>query len=473
MYILTKGGASTGLFQCMWSAFSLALRAWVLLLRFGPLLWLYPLTYLSASFKSLWLHLLLKVTESSGPTCIKLGQWASTRRDLFSEEFCTKFSKLHIQVDPHPWDYTKCSLQKAIGEGWEKIFKFDSQEPVGSGCVAQVYKAYVDVSAVEKSVLQELTKKSALEAWQVSGLRGLFKWLWDRKHEDISGGYGKSQSHEFQKGVNGHCDSGRQMSGYPSVPPKRDRSVPVAIKVLHPGLVHQVQRDLFLMKMASRFVELFPGLKWLSLTEIVEEFEKLMIQQIDLRYEARNLDRFRHNFRGMDYVAFPIPLHRFVTRNVLVETFEESEPISRYLHTEVTMELRRKVAKMGIDMLLKMVRRHDSSTYVEGERVAELILHHARANQCKDVERFKCEMAELVMNARSNTIALGKLQVASLLSSVFHLLMTHQVKLESNFASVVFAIMVLEGLGRSLDPELDILKAAKPLLIKSPSSLRD
>lgn len=40
-----------------------------------------------------------------------------------------------------------------------------------------------------------------------------------------------------------------------------------------------------------------------------------------------------------------------------------------------------------------------------------------------------------------------------------------QVKLESNFASVVFAIMVLEGLGRSLDPEVDILKAAKPLLV--------
>lgn len=46
-----------------------------------------------------------------------------------------------------------------------------------------------------------------------------------------------------------------------------------------------------------------------------------------------------------------------------------------------------------------------------------------------------------------------------------------QVKLESNFAAVVFAIMVLEGLARSLDPELDILEAAKPLLIKTAASL--
>lgn len=48
--------------------------------------------------------------------------------------------------------------------------------------------------------------------------------------------------------------------------------------------------------------------------------------------------------------------------------------------------------------------------------MAELILRHARANQCKDVKRFKCEMAELVMNARSNTVALGK--VSSLIRSL-------------------------------------------------------
>lgn len=107
----------------------------------------------------------------------------------------------------------------------------------------------------------------------------------------------------------------------------------------------------------------------------------------------------------------------------------------------------------------------------QGEKVAELILHHARANQCQDIERFKAEMAELVTKVRRNTIALGKLQVANLLSSVFKLLMTHKVKLESNFASIIFAIMVLEGLGRSLDPELDILEAAKPLLIRTAASV--
>lgn len=57
----------------------------------------------------------------------------------------------------------------------------------------------------------------------------------------------------------------------------------VRVQVLHPGLVHQVQMDLFLMKMGSRIIGLLPGFKWLSLTEIVEEFEKLMMQQVCAR----------------------------------------------------------------------------------------------------------------------------------------------------------------------------------------------
>lgn len=64
----------------------------------------------------------------------------------------------------------------------------------------------------------------------------------------------------------------------------------------------------------------------------------------------------------------------------------------------------------------------------QGQRVAELVLHHARASECRDVEGFKAEMATLVTQARKNTITLEKLQVSSLLSNVFKLLMTHKVR---------------------------------------------
>lgn len=50
--------------------------------------------------------------------------------------------------------------------------------------------------------------------------------------------------------------------------------------------------------------------------------------------------------------------------------------------------------------------------------MAELILHHARASECQDVPLFKKEMAELVDHALSNTLALGKVSLYTLITFV-------------------------------------------------------
>ncbi|XP_033889395.3 uncharacterized aarF domain-containing protein kinase 2 isoform X1 [Acipenser ruthenus] len=509
-------------------ALDLGLRSFVLFLKFSPLLLLYPLSLVSHRLASLWLDLLLWAAESSGPTFIKLGQWASTRRDLFSEEFCDRFSRLHVRVQPHSWAHTKRCLRKAFGEDWRSLFQFESKEPVGSGCVAQVYRALAHVDRVKDPEFHQLVdsmeKDDLYEAWEIPGLRGVFRAMVGRQAEDDSEDTAEGSLERTKKD---------DQDG--------EHIMPVAIKVLHPGIARQVRTDLLLMKTGSWLMGCLPGLKWLSLYEVVEEFEKLMTRQIDLRYEARNMERFQENFHDVDFVKFPTPLRPFITRNILVETFEESDPISKYLAQDIPAELKQKIARMGVDTLLKMVfvdnfvhgdlhpgnilvqcekqsdplgtatlldlcdtlivsvkpptttlhlvlldtgivaelRERDLQNFRsvftavvlgQGERVAELILHHARASECRDVERFKCEMAELVNEARKNTVALGKLQVGDLLSRVFKLLITHKVKLESNFASIVFAIMVLEGLGRSLDPHLDILEIAKPLLLKNCAS---
>ncbi|KAK5601095.1 hypothetical protein CRENBAI_004131 [Crenichthys baileyi] len=522
----------------------LSLRALVLLFKFGPLLLLSPFALMSTHCASYWLEALLWVTETSGPTFIKLGQWASTRRDIFSREFCERFSRLHVKVRPHSWTHTKQCLRRAFGEGWRRLLVFDSKEPVGSGCVAQVYRGWARVAQVEdpsfQSIVEEMEREDMLEAWEIPGLGGVggvLRQLWKGRKEEEEGNKESSYADQ-QPGESSN---------------EKERLIPVAIKVVHPGVRRQVEIDLLLMKAGSWLLHCVPGLKWLSMCEVVEEFEKLMTKQIDLRFEARNIERFQENFRDVDNIKFPTPLRPFVTRNILVETFEESEPISNYLSSEIPQEVKQRIARMGVDTLLKMVfvdnfvhgdlhpgnilvqcqksltgssdavsisgDRHGKTTLTDlldtvvvsvrpdpcplqlvlldagivaqlsdhdlanfkavftavvlrkGERVAELILHHARANECEDVPLFKKEMAELVDHAVSNSLSLGKIQVADLLSKVFGLLIKHKVKLESNFASIVFAIMVLEGLGRSLDPTLDILDLAKPLLLKNCASL--
>ncbi|KAJ0069205.1 hypothetical protein NL108_003108, partial [Boleophthalmus pectinirostris] len=469
----------------------LSFRALVLLLKFGPLLLLSPLMLVSSRWSSKWLDMLLWMTETSGPTFIKLGQWASTRRDIFPKEFCDRFSRLHVKVRPHSWAHTKQCLRRAFGEEWKRVFVFQSKEPVGSGCVAQVYRGWARADRVEdpdfQTLVEERDKEDLLEAWEIPGLRGvtgLLKRIWSGRAEE---------------------EKGEMVWWREDTHTEKENLIPVAIKVVHPGVRRQVEIDLLLMKTGSWILDHLPGLKWLSLYEIVEEFEKLMTKQIDLRFEAKNMEHFRQNFRDVEYVKFPTPLRPFVTRTILVETFEESEPISIYLRSDIPVEVKQKIARMGVDTLLKMVfvdnfvhgdlhpgnilvqsrapspgsseisgeaqgkttltdlwdtvvvsvrpnpspfqlvlldagivsqlSEHDRANFKavftavvmrQGEKVADLILHHARANECQDIPLFKKEMAQLVDHALSNTLALGKIQVADLLSRVFGLLIKHK-----------------------------------------------
>lgn len=199
----------------------LSLRAMILLLKFGPLLLLAPLALVSTRWASHWLDALVWVTETSGPTFIKLGQWACTRRDIFSPEFCERFSRLHVKVRPHSWAHTKQCLQKAFGEGWRRVLVFDSKEPVGSGCVAQVYRGWARADWVEdpafQSLMEQFEKEDLMEAWEIPGLRGMASSLWQ-----LWRGRREEEGYEERNYVEGQ----REKSST-----EKERLIPVAIKV--------------------------------------------------------------------------------------------------------------------------------------------------------------------------------------------------------------------------------------------------
>ena len=100
----------------------------------------------------------------------------------------------------------------------------------------------------------------------------------------------------------------------------------------------------------------------------------------------------------------------------------------------------------------------------DGAKVGQEILQQSE-EQCLHPEEFIQEIEEIVTSARS-TLFLAKIDVGDLLTRVFNVLRKHSVKLEPNFTSVIISIMVLEGLGRTLDPDMDLLWAASPFLLK-------
>ena len=145
------------LFKIYWDAFRTCMRFIQLSLLFTPIVCMYPLTFVSASLNTQWMHILLWALERSGPTFVKLGQWASTRRDLFSAEFCDLFTKLHSHSKVHSWYYTKYKLRKAFGKHWRLLFEKFEKVPIGSGCVGQVHRAYMCSDMIpDESILDDV-----------------------------------------------------------------------------------------------------------------------------------------------------------------------------------------------------------------------------------------------------------------------------------------------------------------------------
>ena len=119
----------------LWMATS---RVVSLLVLMTPLSILVPLSYVSTTAKDMAWEYALWGIEQAGPTWIKLVQWATTRQDLFSPEFCQYFGKLRDDTEGHSWEETHRILQHELGT-LASLVELDPT-PIGSGCIAQVYQ---------------------------------------------------------------------------------------------------------------------------------------------------------------------------------------------------------------------------------------------------------------------------------------------------------------------------------------------
>lgn len=128
-----------------------------------------------------------------------------------------------------------------------------------------------------------------------------------------------------------------------------------AVKVLHPGVESLINADLTIMHAVASIIHLLPDAEWLSFPDEVEMFGKMMREQLDLRCEAGNLDRFAENFKNRPKVGFPLPFMPLVRKTVLIEEYQNALPIRKFLdngHTVFDKEL----AQIGLDSFLVSVR---------------------------------------------------------------------------------------------------------------------
>ncbi len=101
----------------------------------------------------------------------------------------------------------------------------------------------------------------------------------------------------------------------------------------------------------------------------------------------------------------------------------------------------------------------------DGYRAGHLMVERCRQpDAVLDKEVFALKMQHLVLGVKSRTFALGNIKIGDVLNQVLAMVRDHHVRMEGDFVNVVISILLLEGIGRSLDPDLDLFKSALPIL---------
>ncbi|KAL4241795.1 protein kinase superfamily protein [Abortiporus biennis] len=527
----------------IWEPLLTARRFIHLLYIFIPVLVTAPMLLVGSPEESLsgdrwgavwWYDFMTKRMERAGPTFVKLAQWAASRADLFPVLLCDRMGSLHSNGKAHPLNYTKKVMERIFQRPFEEIFEEFDGEPIGTGAIAQVYRATLKQDLIPPSHLQpKRHSRSKVLAPQI-------------------------------------------LQPPPVVP-----SAAVAVKVLHPKVAKMITRDLKIMSLFANVLTLIPGVQWLSLPEEVQVFGEMMYEQLDLRIEADHLVEFESRFQGRKLpVTFPRPLKTWSTSGVLIEEFENalsletfmkngggpynnvlaevgldaflnmllldnfvhsdlhpgnimikfSKPISTRMVLENTWaSLREKYLDKYLpfssetkthaaaknnpdsDSIVNNLRQmktnpakwraelaslHDQGYLPEivfidaglvttldavdrqnfvdlfraiaefdGYRAGQLMVSRCRTPELAiDPETFALKMQHIVLNVKRKTFSLGQIKISDILTDVLTAVRQHHVKMEAAFVNTVISVLLLEGIGRQLDPNLDLFKSALPIL---------
>lgn len=106
----------------------------------------------------------------------------------------------------------------------------------------------------------------------------------------------------------------------------------------------------------------------------------------------------------------------------------------------------------------------------QGYRVGQFMIERSRCPETISTENrqaFALAMEKLVNDVHKTGLKSSKIDINELLSNVLRLCFDYQVKLESRYAVIILAMGIVEGLGRKVDPDIDLMASAAPFVLKA------
>ncbi len=286
-----------------------------------------------------------------------------------------------------------------------------------------------------------------------------------------------------------------------------DTGEAVAIKVQRPEARSQIERDLAILRLGARVLDWVPSLHLLSLPGAVERFGEALANQLDFRLEAVNNRRLAANLAELKGVRVPDLHEELCTERVLVMELIDGVKATHPDRLQ-GRKIRRRLAARGGEAVLKMIFRDgfvhadmhpgnillmDDGTlvFIDLGMVAEIPPEMMRpwietfqalgANDGQAAARLFYAYAPFVATRdyaayERDTIAffdqfegkrLGEVEVSEVVGGMMNILRRHRIQVEPVFTVVNLGVLVAEGLGKQLDPDLDLVQMALPYLAEA------
>jgi len=371
---------------------------------------------------------LRQALETLGPIFVKFGQVLSTRRDLLPADIADELAKLQDRVPPFDSKLVRQTLERGYQQRIEDVFARFDLEPIASASVAQVH-------------LAELRDGTA-----------------------------------------------------------------AAVKVLRPGIAAVIGHDVALLYSAASLVQwLWRDGRRLKPREVVAEFQKHLDEELDLMREAANASQLRRNFATSPLLRVPEVYWDYCSSQVMVMERMSGTPISQVENLRANGVDLKHLARSGVEIFFTQVFRdgffhadmHPGNILVDaGGRyialdfgimgtltdvdknylaqnflaffrrdyrgVAQAHLDAGWAPKDTRIDEFESAIravCEPVFDRPLREISFGRV-----LLRLFQTSRRFNIEVQPQLVLLQKTLLNIEGLGRQLDPDLDLWTTAKPYL---------
>jgi len=368
--------------------------------------------------------------EELGPTFIKLGQILSVRPDLLNESYIEEFKKLQDDVSSFSAEQAKKEIEMQLGQTVEQLFSHFDETPIASASISQVHRAVTN------------------------------------------------------------------------------NNKQVVVKIQRPNIQKVIETDLNILFDLAKLIEKnIPESYLFSPSAVIREFAKTIRRELDFNREGCNIERFQRNFIDDETVYVPKVYWELTTERILTMEYIDGIKISKLTALEEAGLDKKIIAYNGAQAILKQIfdhgffhaDPHPGNIFVlpnnviapldygmigsldeeqkeamgalltafvkkDAKKIISILTDIGIMKNTLDIRGLKLDLTDFL--DRYYQVPLYQLNMGKILNEMMTFIRNYHIMLPVELTLMGKALITEEGVGRTLDPEFDMITLAKPCVEK-------